>query len=117
MKLLLNPATEAQWEVHEETGASFKIRPIDPAQYDDLRRKSCRSDKTLDVAKWGANFAVAAIEEWDGIGDGNETAECSDANKALFGRKQAVNVMPWIVDRATSLDQYRIKEEDAAKNA
>jgi hypothetical protein len=117
MKLLLNPASEAQWNTHEESGARFKIRSINPAMHEEVRRKSLRSDGTLDISKWGGNYAVAAIEDWDGIGDSGSTAECNDANRQTFGRNQALNIMSWVVDKATSLDQYRVNEETAAKNA
>lgn len=117
MRLLLNPKAEAEWFDHHETGARFKVRPVAPDQYDKIRRACLRKDGTLDVAKWGGEFADAAIEDWEGIGDSDSDtpAECNDKNRRMFGRNQAVNIMPWIIEQATSLDRYRIEEEDAAK--
>ncbi len=118
VKLLLNPAAEAQACVHPDTGITFMVRPVPPEKYDEIRRASLNKDKALDVAKWGANFAVAAISDWgDEVGDKNGPLPCDEANLRTFGRNQAVNIMPWIVEQATSLDQFRAEEEDAAKNA
>lgn len=118
VKLLLNPAAEARECTHEETGITFLIRPISPGQYDDIRRKSLNQEKTLNIAKWGENFAAAAIAGWgDEVGDANGPLECTEANARLFGKQQAVNIMPWIIERATSLDHFRTQEEAAAKNA
>lgn len=112
--LLINPKNE-KTITHVDSGATFDIRAISPKEYDDIRRKSCRNDKTLDVSKWGANFAQAAIGGWSGVGSGSEELPCDDANKRAFGAAQAVNVMPWIIEEATSLDFYKSEEEAAAK--
>jgi hypothetical protein len=117
VKLLLNPAADARACVHPDTGITFMVRPITPEQYEAIRRASLTKDKGLDIVKWGTNFAVAAIEGWgDGVGDSNGALECNEANLRTFGRNQALNIMPWIIDQACSLDQYRIEEEAAAKN-
>ena len=117
MKLLLNPASEAKWCTHDDTGARFNIRPIDPAKYEEIRRKSLRSDKSLDISRWGANFAAAAIADWEGVGSKIAPAECCEETLRIFGANQAVNIMPWVIEQATSLEQYRDEEEAAAKNA
>ena len=117
IKLLLNPAAEAKECIHPETGVKFTIRPINPAKQSEIRKASLGKNGEFDAAKWGANFAVEAIAGWDDqIGDATGPLECSDENKRTFGRNQAINIMPWIVDQATSLDQYRVEEETAAKN-
>lgn len=115
MKLLLNPKAEAQWFDEPQTGARFLVRAINPETYENLRRKSNGADGKFSAAKWGQNFAEAAIEDWDGVGDGDTPAECTAANRRVFGKHQAFNMIPWIVDRATSLDRYRAEEEEAAK--
>jgi len=118
VKLLLNPAADSRACVHPDTGVTFMVRPISPEQYDEIRRASLGKDRTLDSAKWGANFAVAAIEDWgDEIGDKNGPLPCTEENLRTFGRNQAINIMPWIIDQACSLDQFRIAEEANAKNA
>ena len=115
MKILLNKEAESKFETHLDTGAAFKIRAVSPARYDEIRRKSLRSNGDLDLAKWGANFAAVAIMEWEGVGDDNNEAECNEANRRLFGEKQALNIMPWIIERSMSLDKYRVEEDEAAK--
>jgi hypothetical protein len=118
IKLLLNPAAEARDCRHAETGVHFSIRPITPEKFSELRKESLGRDGALDLVKWSGNFAVAAIAGWDDqVGDAKGPMECTDHNKQLFGRNHAVNIMPWIIERATSLDQYRVDEEHAAKNA
>ncbi|HLP97492.1 MAG TPA: hypothetical protein VK149_03505 [Sideroxyarcus sp.] len=116
VKLLLNPAAESKAFTHAETGVVFKIRPIDPKKYGELRKASRNASGDIDAAKQGEIFAVAAIEDWEGIGDSNGPVECNDANKKTFGRNQALNIMHWIIDQACGLDQYRIEEEQSAKN-
>lgn len=118
IKLLLNPAADAKDCIHPETGITFSIRPVSPEQHEKLRRESLNQDKTLNIRKWGENYAVAAIAGWgDEVGDANGPVECSEANLRTFGRNQAINIMPWVIDQATSLDQFRIAEEAEAKNA
>lgn len=117
VKLLLNPKAEAQPCVHPDTGITFMVRPVSPDKHEEIRRKSLKNDRTLDVAKWGANFAVEAIAGWgDEVGDANGPVECNEANLRTFGRQQAVNIMPWIIDQAEGLNQFRVEEETAAKN-
>jgi hypothetical protein len=126
VKLLLNPAADSRKCLHPDTGINFYIRPISPEQYEEIRRKSLSKERTLETPKWGANFAVAAIAAWgpqssddenqNTVGDANGAAECNEANLRIFGRNQAINIMPWIIDQACSLDQFRIEEEAAAKN-
>jgi|GEM_PF-3076572 len=117
VKLLINPKASAVWEKHEETGAEFLIKPITPEHYADLRRKCQRQDGTLDGAKWGEEFAAGYISDWKGVGTKDGTVPASDDNLRAFGRAQAINIMPWVIERSTSLDFYRAEEEQAAKNA
>lgn len=116
VKLLLNPAAAAQACLHAETGITFMIRAISPEKYDEIRRASLNKDKNLELTKWGANFAVAAIEGWgEEVGDENGPAACNEDNLRIFGSQQAVNIMPWVIERATSVDQFRLAEVGAAK--
>jgi hypothetical protein len=118
IKLLINPAAEARACIHPETGVEFMIRPISPEKYAAVRKASLDRHGDLDMPKFGENMADAAIANWDDqIGDTNGPMECNEKNKRLFGRNHALNIMPWITDQATSLDQYRLDEEQAAKNA
>lgn len=118
VKLLLNPAAEAKSCVHPDTGITFLIRAVSPEKYNELRGQSLNKDRTLDIGKWGANFAVEAIEGWgDEVGDANGPVECNEANLRTFGKNQAINIIPWVIEQATGLDQFRIDEEVAAKNA
>ena len=118
VNLLLNPAAEAQACVHPDTGITFMIHSVSPAKYAELRAKSLGKGGTLDVPKWSENFAVAAIDGWgDEVCDTNGPVECNEANLRTFGRNQAINIMPWVIEQATSLEHFRIEEEDAAKNA
>lgn len=116
VKLLLNPKADASRIEHPETGVAFTIRPVSPDKYAEIRRASMK-EGALDLAKWGANFAVAALDGWEGVGDSSGELPCTDENKRTFGRNQAINIMPWVIEQATSLDRFRVEEEDAAKNA
>lgn len=123
-KFLLNPKNEGQVHVHPESGISFRIRPITADQHDELRRKSLKEDKALDFPKWGANYAVAAIADWNPreghddatVYDDKGPVECTEANLRVFGRNQCLNIIPWIVEKATGLNQFVIAEEAEAKN-
>lgn len=117
IKLLLNPAAAAKPCIEPQTGVKFMIRPISPEQHEKLRRASTDEDHTLNIRKWGENYAVAAIAGWgEEVGDANGPVECNEANLRTFGANQAYNIMPWVIERATSLDQFRVAEETAAKN-
>lgn len=118
VKLLLNPVAEAKECIHPETGVRFMIRPITPEKHEEVRRASLNKERMLDTGKWGANYAVAAIADWDEqIGDANGPLPCTEENLRTFGRNQAFNIIPWIIEQATGLDQYRVDEVTAAKNA
>lgn len=119
VKLLLNPAAEAKEFTHPETGIKFTIRMITPSEHEAIRTESRnKSSGVLDMSKWGENYAVKAIADWgDGVGDKNGPLPCTKDNLRVFGRNQAVNIIPWIAEKATGLDQFRIEEEAAAKNA
>ena len=118
VKLLLNPAAAARACVHPDTGITFMIRAISPEKYNEIRNRSVNKDRGLDISKWGANFAVEAIEDWgDEVGDATGPLPCSEDNLRTFGKNQAVNIMPWVIDQATGLEQFRLDEEVAAKNA
>jgi hypothetical protein len=118
VKLLLNPAAEAKAFTHPETGITFHIRLVTPAEHEAIRAASRnKSSGVLDVSKWGENYAVKAIADWgDEVGDKTGPLPCNEANLRIFGRQQAVNIIPWIAEQATSLEQFRIEEETAAKN-
>lgn len=118
VKLLLNPAAETRACVEPQTGITFMIRPISPEQHEKIRRASLNADHSLNIRKWGENYAVAAISGWgDEVGDANGPVECNEANLRTFGANQAINLMPWVIDQATGIDQFRVTEETAAKNA
>ncbi|MDD4926939.1 MAG: hypothetical protein PHF58_10605 [Methylotenera sp.] len=116
-KLLINPAAEPKECTEPKTGIKFRIRAVSPELYDSLRAKSARPDHTLDVSKWGEEFADAAIAGWgEEICDANGSpAECNEKNRRAYGRSHAVNIMPWIIDKASDLDQFRLAEEVEAK--
>lgn len=117
VKLLLNPAADAKECTEPQTKIKFMIRPIQPEQHENIRRDSLNEDGTLSVKKWGANYAAAAISGWGKeVGDANGPVECTEANLRTFGASHAINIMPWVIDRATSLDHFRVKEETDAKN-
>ncbi|HQS59965.1 MAG: hypothetical protein B7Y56_03410 [Gallionellales bacterium 35-53-114] len=123
-KFLLNPKAEGQVCVHPESGIAFLIRPLSTEQHDDIRKKSMKSDKSLDFPKWGANYAVAAIAGWEpregeddaGVYDENGLVECNEANLKVFGRNQCLNIMTWVAEKATGLNQFIAVEEADAKN-
>lgn len=118
VKLLLNPAAADKECIHPETGIRFRIRPISPEEYDEIIERSQKKDKTLDFYKSREELAVAAIADWGkDVGDKSGPLDCTEANLRTFGRRQAINIMPWVISQATGLDQYRIEEEQAAKNA
>ena len=118
VKLLLNPAAAARACTHPDTGITFLIRAVSPDRYNELRKQSLNKDKNLEVGKWGANFAAAAIEDWgDEVGDASGPLPCTEENLRIFGKNQAINIIPWVIEQACSLDQFRIEEEVAAKNA
>lgn len=126
IKLLLNPAAAAKPCIEPQTDVKFMIRPISPEQHEQIRSASTNEDHTLNIRKWGSNYAVAAIAGWgpqdesdknqNTVGDANGPVECNEANLRTFGANQAYNIMPWVIERATSLDQFRVAEETAAKN-
>lgn len=116
VKLLLNPAAESRVCIHPGTGVEFSIRTITPERYTELRRAAIKGDDFLDVNKWNGDMAVEVIAGWgDDVGDKNGPLPCNEENKRIFGCNQASNIMPWIIDQACSLDNYRIEEEQAAK--
>lgn len=118
IKLLLNPAAAAKACTHRESGVTFMVRPIAPEQFEEIRSRSLDADKNRDIIKWSENFAVAAIADWgNDIGDKNGPLPCTEDNLRTFGRNQAINIMPWVIDQATGLEQFRLEEEAAAKNA
>lgn len=122
-KFLLNPKAEGQVCKHPESGIAFLIRPISTEQHEELRKKSLKGDKT-DFQKWGALYAVAAIAGWEPregeddttVHDANGPVECSEDNLRVFGKNQCFNIMPWIAEKATGLNQFIAEEEAEAKN-
>lgn len=117
VKLLLNPAAASKACIHPETGITFHIKPLSPERYEEVRLASVKKYKD-DFNKFRGELAVEIIEDWgDEVGDKNGPLPCDEANKRQFGRVQSINIMPWMVDQATSLSHFIIEEEVSAKNA
>lgn len=115
--LLIKPIEEQTWVKHEESESEYLIRPMNSAEYDALRRKSMKADGTLDFVAYARNFAAANIIDWKGVGDPSGPLPCNAENRAQFATAHCILIVPWLIARAQSLDNFRREEIDAAKNA
>lgn len=123
--LLLNPSENGKRFTNQDCGVAFRILPITANKHNEIRKHSLDDNGDLDVRKWGENYAVAAIAGWgpeseddpnqNTVGDSTGPLPCNEENKRAFGRSQCVLIMPWVIGKATGLEQFRIEEEAAAK--
>lgn len=112
-KLLIIPA-EA-WLTHEKSGAQFLIKPIAPARYKELRELCKDAKGEVDFVKFCTLAAPEAIGDWKGVGSPDAELPADKANLEAFAAHHATDVMPWVLDEATSLDRSLPEKKEAAK--
>lgn len=111
LRLDTNPQV---WVKHDETGAEFLIKAIEPRDNQKLIKQARDKKGEVDFIVHNGLICDHAIVEWKGIGDGNGEIAASPENKKKLGEKFGP-LSNWIFQQATDIKLF-MEETRAGKS-
>lgn len=115
INISLTPRADAAWFTHEETGARFKVSPMDAETDQRFNRESTSDDGRFDLLAFYGRVVQNHLKDWEGFNDQGNPAPCNEENRRLMMKFNATRFGPFICASARSLDHFREVEVDAAK--
>lgn len=99
---------------HEETGASFLIKPISPRDNQKLLKRSKDKQGEIDYITLNGLVVDFAVLEWEGVGGPDGLLPPSSENKIKTGEKFP-GIANFIYSKATEVKPF-VDEVEEAKN-
>lgn len=102
------------WVIHDETGAEFLIRPMEPRLNQKLLKRSRDKKGDIDFVTHNGLVVEEVVVDWKGVGGAAGGMPASDENKRTMGEKFPV-LANWLFTQSTDIGLF-CDEVDAAKN-
>lgn len=106
----LTPLHDATWFTDEDTGARFKVAPMDPETEEQFNRESMDDQGRFNVIAFYGRVVQRFLKDWEGFTDQGNPSPCNEENRRLLMKHNAMRFGPFIAKSARSLDHFRAAE-------
>lgn len=102
------------WVTHEETGAEFEIRPLDPKDNQKLVKRARDKKGDFDGLVYNGLVVDYVVLNWRGIGGATGELPASTENKVRTGERFP-KIANWLHEQATDIKLF-VEEMEDGKN-
>ncbi len=117
IRLSLTPLQDRRWVVHQPTGTEYLISAMPADEDQELGNRASNFSGAIDHQVFARSVAERHLHDWRYVGGPDGALPCNPENVRLFVKHHGLVIMPFIIRECRSLDNYRQKEIEAAKNA